>query len=193
TIDDDIFEEQDISFFCRNGTSLSCCPHLANKIAYKHYSRCASIILINNSGYNMTLDVVNLEDGRWVTSDDYGDDVFDLNCKPRSLLPYESEAISSVTNQVLGGVIGYVSYIIDDVSRSIGQQDRQSYESLLQRERQRQPKYNSPFAHNNQYGQRGQYSYNNSNNNNHYEQQGQSSYNSFNRNDSPPPYDQIFS
>ncbi|CAG8497255.1 1680_t:CDS:1 [Cetraspora pellucida] len=270
TIEDDIFE-QDINFFCKNGTNLSCCPHLANRIAHKHYSRCASIILINNSGYNMTLDVVNLEDGRWVTSDDYGDDVIDINCKPRTLSNYESEAISSVTNRLLGGVIGYVSYTIDDdmsskfiiswevsaigqpryyfsfldksytheynvrfeqsfgdtvyqvkidkkiplmpffisiflfilffpitfccclvfgqVSRSIGQQDRQSYESLLHRERQRQPKRQS---YNNQYGQQRQYSYNNLNNN-QYGQQGQSSYNNFNRNDPPPPYDQIFS
>ncbi|CAG8768034.1 12453_t:CDS:2 [Dentiscutata erythropus] len=90
TVKNDTFEEQDIKFFCRNGASLNCCPHLANRIAYENYSRCASIIIINNSGYNMTLDVVNLEDGRWVTSDDYGDDSIDINLQ------------------------GYISYIIED-------------------------------------------------------------------------------
>ncbi|CAG8486892.1 30762_t:CDS:2 [Gigaspora margarita] len=62
----------------------------------------------------MTLNIVNLEDGRWVTSDDYGDDSININCEPHSLLEHESEAISSVTNHFLGGVQGYVSYIIED-------------------------------------------------------------------------------
>ncbi|RIB04014.1 hypothetical protein C2G38_2048790 [Gigaspora rosea] len=118
TTENDKFEKEDINFFCRNGTSLNCCPHLANRIANEHYSRCASIILINNSGYNMTLNIVNLEDGRWVTSNDYGDDSISINCEPRSLLEHESEAISSVTNHFLGGVQGYVSYIIEDDTSS---------------------------------------------------------------------------
>ncbi|CAG8434281.1 11191_t:CDS:1 [Scutellospora calospora] len=108
-------ERQNIDYFCRDGNSQNCCPHLANRVANENFSRCASIILINNSGFKMTLVNENLEDGRWVTSHDYydGDGVY-IDCMPHTLLNYESEAISSVSSHFLGGVQGYVGFIIDD-------------------------------------------------------------------------------
>src|SRR5436190_526367 len=70
-------EETGGPFYC-DGTTLTCCPLLAHKIASEHRSRCASIMLDNNSGYNMSLVFASLEDGRWVTSDDSGD--VDIDC-----------------------------------------------------------------------------------------------------------------
>ncbi len=110
--------EQDIGpFFCQNGTSLSCCPLLAHRVASEHHSRCASIILINKSGYSITLKSVSLEDGRWVTSDD-SDDI-DINCEPQtdSLANGQSEVFSSVTSHFLGGILGFATFTIhDDIS-----------------------------------------------------------------------------
>ncbi|CAG8646203.1 9056_t:CDS:2 [Paraglomus brasilianum] len=99
--------------FCQNGTSLTCCPLLAHRIASEHHSRCASIVLNNKSGYNIRLVVSRLEDGRWVTSDDSGD--IDIDCSPRTdLANGESEVFSSVTSHFLGGISGYVTLIIND-------------------------------------------------------------------------------
>ncbi|RIA86945.1 hypothetical protein C1645_778420 [Glomus cerebriforme] len=109
-----IIEEQDMNFFCQDGTSTSCCPPLAHRVASKHHSRCASIILNNKSGYNMSLSTINLEDGRWVTSKDDDDGYIEINCEPHSLLNGESEAMSSVTSHFLGGVKGYVIFTMDD-------------------------------------------------------------------------------
>lgn len=107
----DIIGQND-NFICLSESSLFCCPQLAHRVASKYHSRCASIVLINKSGYNMALDIINLEDGRWVTSDDY--DGIDINCEPHSLLNDESEAISSVTSHFLGGISSTVFFTIDD-------------------------------------------------------------------------------
>ncbi|PKY20219.1 hypothetical protein RhiirB3_407955 [Rhizophagus irregularis] len=45
--------------------------------------------------------------------EDYGR-VIDVNCEPRSILNGESEAISTVTSHFLGGVLGFVTFIMDD-------------------------------------------------------------------------------
>jgi len=106
-------EETGGPFFCQNGTSLTCCPLLAHRIASEHHSRCASIMLNNKSGYNIRLVVSSLEDGRWVTSDDSGD--IDVDCSPRTdLANGESEVFSSVTSHFLGGIRGYATFIIND-------------------------------------------------------------------------------
>ncbi|CAB4374947.1 hypothetical protein RhiirA1_446798 [Rhizophagus irregularis] len=110
--ENDIIKEQDDNFICLSGSNIACCPQLAHHVASKYHSRCASIVLINKSGYNMVLDIINLEDGRWVTSDDYDD--IDINCEPHSLLNDESEAISSVTSHFLGGISSVVIFTIDD-------------------------------------------------------------------------------
>src|SRR6266480_4824879 len=108
-------EGQNISFYCKNGTSQLCCSQLAHRVSSDNHSRCASIVLTNDSGYNMTLVAKNLEDGRWITSDDYGGgNGININCQPRSLLVNESETISSVSSHFFGGVKGYVSYNIHD-------------------------------------------------------------------------------
>ncbi|CAJ0763539.1 16671_t:CDS:2, partial [Entrophospora sp. SA101] len=90
-----------IDFACQNGTSLGCCPLLAHRIASQHHSRCATIILINNTGYNITLAASSLEDGRWVTQYDYDGNI-DINCMPHSLIDGQSEAISSVSKAGTG-------------------------------------------------------------------------------------------
>ncbi|CAB4478479.1 uncharacterized protein OCT59_027281 [Rhizophagus irregularis] len=112
-IDYDIIKGQDNEFFCPNNSNVICCPLLAHRVASENHSRCATIILVNKSGYNLTLETVNLEDGRWVTMEDYGR-VIDVNCEPRSILNGESEAISTVTSHFLGGVLGFVTFIMDD-------------------------------------------------------------------------------
>ncbi|GES99097.1 hypothetical protein GLOIN_2v1548905 [Rhizophagus clarus] len=109
----DIIKGQDNEFFCPNGSSLICCPLLAHRVATEYHSRCASIILINNSGYNLTLETVDLEDGRWITTDDY-ERIIDVNCEPHSILNGESEAISSVTSHFFGGIMGFVTFTMDD-------------------------------------------------------------------------------
>nr|CAG8472912.1 6745_t:CDS:2 [Entrophospora candida] len=109
--------EQDIDFACQNGTSLGCCPLLAHRIASQHHSRCATIILINNTGYNITLAASSLEDGRWVTQYDYDGDI-DIDCMPHSLLGGQSEAISSVSSHFLGGIKGYLFFEINDANSS---------------------------------------------------------------------------
>ncbi|CAG8466676.1 2614_t:CDS:2 [Paraglomus occultum] len=100
-------------FLC-HGTNATCCPLLAHKIASEHSSRCASIILDNKSGYNVSLVVASLEDGRWVTSDDSGD--VDIDCSPRTgrLANGELEVLSSVTSHFLGGIRGYATFRLDD-------------------------------------------------------------------------------
>src|SRR5439155_8068509 len=105
-------EETGGPFYC--GTTLTCCPLLAHKIASEHRSRCASIMLDNNSGYNMNLGFASLEDGRWVTSDDSGD--VDIDCSPRieRLANGESLVLSSVTSHFLGGIRGYAKFSLDD-------------------------------------------------------------------------------
>ena len=115
----DISEGQNISFYCQSGTSQHCCSQLAHRVSSDHHSRCASIVLMNNSGHNIDLDVVNLEDGRWIVSGDYsgGNDI-NINCQPRSLLDGESETISSVTSHFVGGITGYVNFIIKDDTSS---------------------------------------------------------------------------
>ncbi|CAB4383906.1 unnamed protein product [Rhizophagus irregularis] len=103
------------SFYCQDGTSRSCCSQLAHRVSSDHHSRCASIVLTNKSGYNMDLVAKNLEDGRWLTSEDYvGGNSVNINCEPHSLLDNESETISSVTGRFLGGLTGYVSFKIND-------------------------------------------------------------------------------
>jgi ABC-type antimicrobial peptide transport system permease subunit len=103
------------NFYCQDGTSQSCCTQLAHKVSSDNNSRCASIVLINNSGYNMTLGAKNLEDGRWLTSKDYvGDNSIDIDCQPHPLLVNESETISSVTSHFFGGIKGYVIFNIND-------------------------------------------------------------------------------
>jgi hypothetical protein len=113
-IKNDISEGQ--NFYCQDGTSESCCSQLAHRISDAHLSHCASIVLTNNSGYNMTLEVVNLEDGRWLKSEDYGvnNNNISINCEPRPLPDNDSETISSVTSHFLGGIKGYVSFNIHD-------------------------------------------------------------------------------
>jgi hypothetical protein len=112
-IDYDIIKGQDNEFFCPNGSNIICCPLLAHRVATENHSRCASIILVNKSGYNLTLETVNLEDGRWITMNDYGQ-IIDINCEPHSILNGESEAISSVTSHFLGGILGLVTFTMDD-------------------------------------------------------------------------------
>ncbi|CAJ0912744.1 9462_t:CDS:2 [Entrophospora sp. SA101] len=107
----------DIDFACQNGTSLGCCPLLAHRIASQHHSRCATIILINNTGYNITLAASSLEDGRWVTQYDYDGNI-DINCMPHSLIDGQSEAISSVSSHFLGGIKGYLFFEIEDANSS---------------------------------------------------------------------------
>ncbi|RIA95484.1 hypothetical protein C1645_816560 [Glomus cerebriforme] len=108
-------EVQNISFYCQNGTSQLCCYQLAHRVSSDNHSRCASIVLKNNSGYRMNLEAQNLEDGRWITSEDYkGGNNISINCQPRSLLNNESETISSVTGRFIGGLTGYVSFNILD-------------------------------------------------------------------------------
>ncbi|GES99096.1 hypothetical protein GLOIN_2v1548905 [Rhizophagus clarus] len=157
----DIIKGQDNEFFCPNGSSLICCPLLAHRVATEYHSRCASIILINNSGYNLTLETVDLEDGRWITTDDY-ERIIDVNCEPHSILNGESEAISSVTSHFFGGIMGFVTFTMDDdissqfviswdvptvgspgrrqrqsyVHVPINQQGRQSYSSIGQDNKQ---------------------------------------------------------
>src|SRR5581483_11161872 len=110
-----ISEEQNISFYCQNGTSQTCCSQLAHRVSNDNHSRCISIVLKNNSGYNMTLEAINLEDGRWINSQDYGGSkTVNINCQPRSLPVNETETFSSVTSHFLGGLAGYVSFIIHD-------------------------------------------------------------------------------
>src|SRR5437763_111693 len=108
--------EGNTSFYCQDGTSQLCCSQLAHRVSNDNHSRSASIVLTNNSGYNMTLVAQNLEEGRWITSKDYGGgNSININCQPRSLLlVYESETISSVSSRFLGGVKGHVSYKIHD-------------------------------------------------------------------------------
>ncbi|CAB4383907.1 unnamed protein product [Rhizophagus irregularis] len=114
-IKNDISGGQDITFYCQDGTSQSCCSQLAHRISSDHLSRCASIVLINHSGYNMTLEVENLED---VTQEDYvhyvGANSTNINCQPRNLTDNENETISSVTSHFLGGVKGFASFLIHD-------------------------------------------------------------------------------
>ena len=102
--------------YCQDGGSQSCCTFLAHRVASENNSRCGSIVLNNRSGHDITLDSVNLEDGRWITSDDYsGSNGVNITCYPRQiLLDKQSETISSVTSHFLGGVSSYVSFIIDD-------------------------------------------------------------------------------
>src|SRR5581483_3437546 len=115
----DVTEEQNINFYCQSGTSQSCCSQIAHRVSSDNHSRCASIVLMNNSGHNIDLDVVNLEDGRWIASGDYsGGNNINLNCQPRSLLDGESETISSVTSHFGGGITGYVNFIIKDDTSS---------------------------------------------------------------------------
>src|SRR5205814_1859369 len=96
-----------------------CCSQLAHQVSSNNHTRRASIILTNNSGYNMTLPAQNLEEGRWITSKDYdGDSSININCHPRSLIVNESETISSVSSRFLGGVKGYVSFNIHDNMKS---------------------------------------------------------------------------
>jgi hypothetical protein len=107
------------SFYCQSGSSQSCCVQLAHRVSNDYNSRCASIILTNNSGYSMTLEVGNLEDGRWLTSEDYsGENGININCEPHSLGDDESETISSVTSHFLGGSKGYVIFNIHDNTTS---------------------------------------------------------------------------
>lgn len=111
-IDYDIIKGQDNEFLCPK-SNVICCPLLAHRVASENHSRCATIILVNKSGYNLTLETVNLEDGRWITMEDYGR-VIDVNCEPHSILNGESEAISTVTSHFLGGVLGFVIFTMDD-------------------------------------------------------------------------------
>ena len=110
------YSATDESFYCQTpGTSSDCCFQLAHRVSTGHNSHRASIVLTNNSGYNMTLGVKNLEDGRWVTSEDYGgNNSIIIDCQPRSLLDNESETISSVTSHFFGGLTGYVTFNIHD-------------------------------------------------------------------------------
>ncbi|CAG8666728.1 7844_t:CDS:2 [Rhizophagus irregularis] len=66
----------------------------------------------------MTLEVENLEDGRWLTQEDYvhyvGANSTNINCQPRNLTDNENETISSVTSHFLGGVKGFASFLIHD-------------------------------------------------------------------------------
>jgi hypothetical protein len=111
---------ENVSLYCQNGTSQDCCSHLAYRVAKDNHSRCASIALINNSGHDITLDGKDIEDGRWVKSEDYA--VYGINgsvnCQPRSLPDGESETISSVTNRFLGGLTGYAFFVINDNMKS---------------------------------------------------------------------------
>ncbi|PKC17442.1 hypothetical protein RhiirA5_368992 [Rhizophagus irregularis] len=109
------YSEDNSSFSCQDGTSQSCCSQLAHRVSSEHNSRCASIVLTNESGYNMDSTNKNLEDGRWLTSTDYfGANSVNITCEPRSLLDNESETISSVTSHVFGGLKGYFSFKIND-------------------------------------------------------------------------------
>src|SRR6266540_1769536 len=108
--------ERDIGpFYCDDETNIKCCPFLAHRVASQYHSRAASFILINNSGYNMTLSNVNIEDGRWVTSKDY-DKSINVKCDPSNgtIVPGQSEVFASVTSHFLGGLKGYVSFTIHD-------------------------------------------------------------------------------
>ncbi|CAJ0750026.1 22932_t:CDS:2 [Entrophospora sp. SA101] len=108
---------KDINFACQNGTSLRCCPLLAHQISSQHHSRCATIILVNKTGYKITLTVSSLEDGRWVTQYDYDGNI-NINCIPHSLINGQSEAISSVSSHFLGGIKGYLFFEIGDANSS---------------------------------------------------------------------------
>src|SRR5688572_17084885 len=79
--------EGNTSFYCQDGTSQICCSQLAHKVSSDNHSKCASIVITNNSGYNMTLVAQNLEEGRWITTKDYGGggNNININCQPRSL------------------------------------------------------------------------------------------------------------
>ena len=91
---------------------LTCCPILAHRIASKHHSRCASIILNNKSGYNIRLVSAILKDGRWVTSND---NPYGIDCSPwTNLANGGSEVFSSITSHFLGGISGYALFLIDD-------------------------------------------------------------------------------
>ncbi|CAI2170753.1 13595_t:CDS:1 [Funneliformis geosporum] len=106
--------EQDIgSFYCEDGSSLECCPLLSRNFASRHHSRVATIVLINNSGYEMELVAVSLESGRWITSNDNN---YNISCEPQiyPLANGQGEAFSSVTSHFLGGVKGYAIFSMND-------------------------------------------------------------------------------
>src|SRR6266540_1284426 len=103
-VEQDLLIKQDIVSFCQNETDKSCCPLLAHRIASQHHTRAASTVLVNKSGYNVTLLASSLIDGRWITSNNHND--IDINCKPQTdpLLNGQSQAFSSIASHFLGEV-----------------------------------------------------------------------------------------
>jgi len=108
--------ERDDTLSCQ-GTNEICCPFLAHQVASQHNSRCASIILINKSGYNMTLNGF-LEDGNWLTPQKYKNINRDCGPQASNLETNQSVILSSVTSHFLGGLKGYATFTIDDKASS---------------------------------------------------------------------------
>ncbi|CAG8485464.1 12100_t:CDS:1 [Funneliformis mosseae] len=102
------------SFICTEKANQKCCALLAYKIAHKHHSRVASIVIINKCGFNINLLEMNLNSGRWITQDDHQN--LDISCEPQTLplANGQSEIFSSITSGFLGGVKGSAQFLIDD-------------------------------------------------------------------------------